>query len=152
MPQVRMTRETRADVDAVWAVTTDWKRHAGYFPLTQMKVPDEPEGVGRHFEGFSKLGPLTLPDPMVVTAWSPPSPVEGHDSGSFAIRKLGKVLSGTVNFEVHPTPGGATLVWTTDVGPAPRLLATISRPVGGLITKAMYAGVLKKIVAAAEAH
>lgn len=152
MTVVRMTRETRADVAAVWAVTTDWKRHADYFPLTEMTVPDEPAGVGQHFAGMSKLGPVKLPDPMVVTAWAPPAPTEGREEGSFAIRKLGKALAGTVQFEVRPTPTGSHLTWTTDVAPAPRALAMLSRPVGGLITKAMYAGVLKKIVAAAEAH
>lgn len=149
MAVIRMTRDTTASADAVWAVASDWSRHGDYFPLTHMSVADEPAGVGQHFTATSRLGPLAMPDPMVVTAWDPP---RDGGPGSFAIRKLGKVLAGTVAFTVTPTPTGSQLTWVTDVRPAPAPLAAVSRPVSRPISRALYAGVLRKIVAAAEAQ
>lgn len=149
MSVIRMIRTTTASVDAVWTVASDWSRHGDYFPLTQMSVTDEPPGVGQHFTAVSKLGPLAMPDPMVVTAWSPP---DDGGPGSYAIRKLGKVLAGTVELTVTATRSGSELTWVTDVQPAPTALATISKPFSRPISRALYAGVLKKIVAAAEAQ
>ena len=149
MAVISMKRSTTASVDDVWAVASDWSLHGNYFPLTHMTVADEPAGVGQHFTAVSKLGPLAMPDPMVVTQWSPP---HNGGPGSFAIRKLGKVLSGTVDFTVTATPTGSELSWVTDVSPAPAPLAVLSKPFSTPISRGLYAGVLKKIVAAAEAR
>lgn len=149
MSVTTMKRSTTASVEAVWTVASDWSRHGDYFPLTHMSIADEPAGVGQHFTAISKLGPLAMPDPMVVTQWSPP---HGDGPGSFAIRKLGKVLAGTVDFTVTATPTGSEITWVTDVSPAPTILATLSKPVSRPISRSLYAGVLKKIAAAAEAQ
>ncbi len=149
MAPVVATRDIDADVAAVWAVTIDWRRHADYFPLTQIEVGPEPAGVGQHFTATSRLGPVALRDPMVLTHWDTPG--DGSDAGSFAIRKLGRALVGTVRAEVRPLATGTRLTWEIDVSPGPRALATLSRPVQRWITRGMYTGVLKKIAAAAEA-
>lgn len=145
MSEVTITGESAASVQRLWAVATDWPGHGRFFPLTTVRVVDGEPGVGLRVDATTRLGPLRLHDPMVVTRWSPPG-----ERGSCELVKQGRVLAGHAELEVEPTATGSRLRWTTDVGPAQKLLRRVTAPVSRLFAIPLYRYVVRGIVREAE--
>lgn len=108
---LELTRTMPADPARTFEVLGDLASYAQYQPLTRIRATPGPIGVGWSFVGYTGLGPLSVVDRMVVTAWEP----DTH----FAIVKIGPVLDGWA--EVHLTPEGAQtrVVWREEIVPRP---------------------------------
>jgi len=102
------------DVDApperVWTLITDWERQGDWMLATDVRtVGDEAQRLhgrlaartGLRLPGRRRLGVL---DTMIITKWDPPRLVEVQHTGRF--------VRGPGTFEVHPRPGGCTVVCT----------------------------------------
>lgn len=93
--------ESSADAGRVFAVLTDWPRHAEWMPLTGAEGGHE---VGAEVVGRTGIGPVGFRDTMVITQWRPGRKV--------AVRHTGKVVRGEAFFEVTPLPeGGCRIRW-----------------------------------------
>ena len=145
MSDVVLEQQSSASVDRLWQVATDWAGHGRFFPLTTVRVEAGSPGIGQRLHATTRLGPLRLHDPMVVTRWSPPG-----ERGRCELRKDGQVLGGRTVLEVEPAGSGATLRWTTDVGPAPARLRRALAPVSRLAAIPLYRHVLRGMTREAE--
>lgn len=150
MFDVVVSRESTASVDRLWQVVTDWAGHGRFFPLTTVRAdagaPDDAgSAVGLRLHATTRLGPLSLPDRMVVTRWEPPG-----ERGTCELRKLGPVLGGRALLEVEPVGSGSRLRWTTDVGPASPWLRRLVAPVAKVSAIPLYRHVVRGMVRAAE--
>jgi hypothetical protein len=87
--------------DRVFAVLTDWPRHAEWMPFTRAEGGHE---VGAAIKGWTGIGPVGFWDTMVITEWVPGRRV--------AVRHTGRLVRGEAWFETGPLPGGgSTVVW-----------------------------------------
>lgn len=145
MSDVVLSQGSSASVERLWQVATDWSGHDRFFPLTTVHVDSGAPGVGLRLHATTRLGPLRLHDPMVVTEWSPPG-----ERGRCEVAKRGRVLGGRAVLEVEPTGSGSTLRWTTDVGPAPERLRRAVAPVAKLVAIPLYRHVLRGMTREAE--
>lgn len=149
MADVVVTRDCSAPVSRLWQVVTDWPGHGRFFPLTTVRVaPGEhtgTDGVGLRLDATTRVGPLQLHDPMIVTRWDPPG-----ESGRCELRKVGRLLGGRTILAVEPTETGSRLRWTTDVGPAPERLRRLVAPVARLTAIPLYRHVVRGMVREAE--
>ncbi|WP_446665116.1 SRPBCC family protein [Flexivirga sp. B27] len=134
-----------APVARLWQVATDWSGHGRFFPLTTVQVDSSATGVGQRLHATTRLGPLHLDDPMVVTRWSPPG-----ERGCVELTKLGRVLGGRARLDVEPVGSGSRLRWTTDVGPAPARLRRATAPLSRLAAIPLYRHVVRAIAREAE--
>lgn len=149
---VVVSRESTASVARLWQVATDWPGHGRFFPLTTVRAdPAEADasGVGTQLHATTRLGPLRLHDPMVVTRWEPPGEPPG-ERGTCELRKVGRVLGGRTVLEVEPAGTGSRLRWTTDVGPAPEWLRRLVAPVAKVSAIPLYRRVVRGLVREAE--
>lgn len=142
MTAVEVVVDVPAPVDVVWRRLTDWPAHGRWVPLTRVRVLTErPDGVGARFVGRTALGPLGFDDPMEVTAWSPPA---AGGAGRCDVVKQGRLLTGAAFFEVAPAPGGGSRVrWSEDIEVAPVRLTRPFAPVTRLVTKVLFARMLR---------
>ncbi|MGK5553125.1 SRPBCC family protein [Actinomadura kijaniata] len=113
----------RAAPERVFAVLTDWPRHAEWMPFTSARGGSE---VGAHLEAWTGIGPVGFLDTMVVTDWRPGRRV--------AVRHTGKVVRGEAWFEITPGAGtNSRLVWAEKVelpfGPVGRAGWLVAGPV-----------------------
>jgi hypothetical protein len=138
-------QECSASVAKLWQIATDWERHGRFFPFTTMTVPDGAPAVGQRFEATTRLGPVRLRDPMVVTDWEPPG-----ESGRCELRKVGTVLAGRTTLSVEPSAHGSRLRWSTDVGPANPLARRLLAPLARVTAAPLYRHVVRAIVREAE--
>jgi len=134
-----------APVSEVWRVATDWNGHGRFFPATSVCTLSSEPAVGQRIRATTRLGPLWLHDPMVVTRWEPPG-----ERGRCEVRKVGRVLGGRTVIEVAPAASGSVLRWTTDVGPAPRWLRRLIAPVAARVAAPLYRRVVRGIAREAE--
>ena len=143
MTSVSVVTDVPAPVEDVWRLITDWPAHARWVPLTRVRVLSErPDGVGARFVGRTGLGPLGFDDPMEITEWTPPA---AGGAGRCAVVKQGRVLTGTADFEVAPAPAGSRVRWTEDFDVTPARLTRPFAPVIGLVTKALFARMLRRM-------
>ncbi len=126
------TVEVAAPVADVWQRLVDWPAHSRWIPLTTVTtLTARPDGVGARFVGRSAVGRFGFDDPMEVTEWLPPG---AGRPGRCALRKLGRVITGTAAFDVAAVSHDRTLVvWQEDIGVAPTWL---TRWFGGVIAAA----------------
>lgn len=119
----------------VWKHLTDWEAHSAWIPNTHVTITHQTHGLGTQFTGITRLGPLTLNDPMTVTAYQPP-----HDGiASAAIIKTGKQITGTAGFTLTAiTPHSTQLVWFENVQPQPAALFAWAAPIINLIGKIAF--------------
>jgi len=90
--------EVAAPADAVWAKLVDWPTHGEWMLLTRVETASqEVAGVGAGIIGITGIGPITMRDTMVVTAWSPP-PANPARCG---VDHTGRVVRGSAAFEVE---------------------------------------------------
>ena len=120
-----ITRRTGLSAADAWARLTDWPRHSGLIPFTQVeRLPGPVEGVGSRFTARTSVGPFHFDDPMEVTFWQRP---EDDGPGVCRIVKRGTVIVGWAVLTITPDPvtGGATVSWReeADVRRAGPLLA-----------------------------
>lgn len=126
------TVEVAVPVAAVWDRLVDWPAHTRWIPFTTVWVlTARPDGVGARFVGRSHLGRVGFDDPMEITEWAPPGPGR---PGRCALRKLGRIVTGTAAFDVAViTPDRTLVVWEEDIDIAP---AWLTRPFAGLVARA----------------
>lgn len=122
--------------DEVWERLWDLRRHTAAVPLTT--VAGGPLQLGGRFTGRTALGPLGFDDHMVVRAWEPP--------WRAVVEKVGRVLRGTVEVTLEPSPSGTRLVWHQTYGAShvPDRLAALARPA----VRTAYLLALRRITAA----
>ena len=146
MTQVEVVADVAAPVDVVWHRLVDWPSHGRWVPLTRVRVlTPRPDGVGARFVGRTAVGPLGFDDPMEVTGWRPPA---GDAPGRCDVVKQGRVLLGTAFFEVAARPGGGSTVrWGEDVEVAPARLTRLFAPLTWLVTRLLFATVLRRFAA-----
>lgn len=106
MPEITLSVEVDADVDATWAAATDWARQGEWMAGTTV-VPTRGRGSARgdELEARTALGPFGFVDRMVITSWEPPRRA--------LVAHVGRVVRGSGAFEVEPLPGGRSrFVWS----------------------------------------
>ncbi|MEW2352642.1 SRPBCC family protein [Spirillospora sp. NPDC029432] len=96
---VHADAESAAPADEVFAVLTDWPRHAEWMPFTEARGG---HGVGAELEGWTGVGPLGFTDTMVITGWRPGRRV--------TVRHTGRLVRGEAFFDVAPLPGGGSRI------------------------------------------
>ncbi len=149
MPSFTVRRVVAAPAERVWSVVTDWPRHGQWVALTTVRTTSErPDGMGARFVGRTGIGPVGFDDPMVVTAWQPPTATQ---PGRCSVRKAGRVVLGSATFVVRSLgPNLSELEWTEDleVAGVRRLpfAALLSRAVG----RAVFAVVVRRLARDAE--
>ncbi|MCE1179382.1 MAG: SRPBCC family protein [Micrococcales bacterium] len=110
---------------AAWQRLTTLSAHEAGAPLTTMHG-DPMLGPDARFRAVTRVGPLTLSDPMRVTHWRPPTDSE---AGALVIDKSGRVLRGRADIQVRPVAGGCEVVWREAIWPAVHVPALLRRPV-----------------------
>ncbi|MFI0353527.1 SRPBCC family protein [Actinomadura sp. 9N407] len=91
--------ESAAPADQVFAVLTDWPRHAEWMPFTRAEGGHE---VGAELVGWTGIGPVGFSDTMVITGWRPGRRV--------TVRHTGRLVRGEAFFDVAPLPGGGSRI------------------------------------------
>ncbi len=126
MTAFSVSREVRAPAAQVWDLLVDWHRHAGWVPLTSMRVDENGgHGVGSTFVGRTAIGPVGFDDVMRVAAWRPP---DGEAPGRLRVEHVGRVVGGEAGLEVRPvTPDRCTVTWWEDMRLLPGLPAGAAR-------------------------
>lgn len=143
MKPVTVRAHSAADAATLWRAAAEFTRHSGYFPLTTVTVTQgRGDAVGDQILGTTRVGPITLADPMTITTYDAP-----HE---YAVRKTGAVLAGVVHVQVRPDGNGSEVTWTADVGPAPRWAARLSGPVGAVVSRQVYRHAVRAMARAAE--
>ena len=124
MAQVQFTvvRDLPFPADDVFAALIDWPGHATWVPMTRVEVLAGDGGTGTRFVATTGLGPLALPDRMIVTALD-------ASAMTVAVEKIGPVLTGTVTLAVTALePDRSRLTWFEDVR-VPGLPGFLAAPV-----------------------
>jgi hypothetical protein len=156
MTAFTVSREVRAPAAEMWDLLVDWHRHAGWVPLTTMRVDENGgHGVGATFVGRTALGRLGFDDVMRVQAWRPP---DGDAVGRLRVEHVGRVLGGAAGLEVRPvTPTRCTVTWWEDMrllprvpGPLGRVVALLAGPPTVLAGRRIFARVLRLAADQAE--
>ena len=116
-----IARTLPADPERTFAVLGDLPAYGQFQPVTRIRATPGPVGVGWSFVAHTGVGPLSVVDRMVVTAWEP--------GRHFAIVKLGPVLDGGA--EVHLSPEGdeTRVVWREEIVLRPGWLGRRIAPV-----------------------
>ena len=100
--------KVRSNIARVWSRLTDWPANSEWIPATKVTVTKQTLGVGTEFVGITKIGPLTLPDPMRVIQFNPPM----NGRASARVTKLGPPLEGEAGFDLRDLGEDHTeLVW-----------------------------------------
>lgn len=128
MARFQVQVDVEAPVERTWAVITDWPRHAGWVPLTRVRVlTPSPRGIGARFVARTGVGPLGFDDLMQVVEWRDP---DGDGPGRCTVVKLGRLVRGLAWFEVTGAgPGRSSVVWYESIELGPVLLTRPFAPV-----------------------
>ncbi len=127
-----------------FARLVDWDAHSAAIPLTRLRH-DGPPRVGQRFIARTGLGRLGFDDVMTVERLQPPAgDLPGQAPGEVEVAKHGRVIGGTVRWQVTPTDGGADVEWSQHlvVGWLPRWLD----PMAGLVGRAAYTAGLRRLL------
>jgi hypothetical protein len=156
MAAFTVSREVKAPAAEMWDLLVDWPRHAGWVPLTSMRVDENGgHGVGATFVGRTALGPLGFDDLMRVESWRPP---DGATVGRLRVEHLGRVVGGVAGLEVRPvTTTRCTVTWWEDMRLLPglpgrlgRVVTVLAAPPTVLAGRRIFARVLRLAAAQAE--
>ncbi len=141
--EVRLDSPLRAP--EAWRRILDLRAQTAIIPLTTVTgaamTADELE-PGSRFVGRTGLGPLAFDDVMVVDSVTAPSE---ETPGQARIHKQGKVVRGSIELVVTPSPSGCDVVWTQQIGVrgVPRVLD----PVVARVARTAYATALRRLLA-----
>ena len=102
-------REVAAPPERVFAAVADVSAHGGAIPWTRIETSPGERGVGWRFTARSGPARLPLVDEMVLTRWEP--------GRRYALTKLGPLLRGWADIEVHPSGAGSRVVWSEEIRP-----------------------------------
>ncbi|WP_354381929.1 SRPBCC family protein [Streptomyces sp. PvR034] len=143
MPVIRILRRTPLPATEAWRRLTAWERHGARVPLTRTVITTAPPTrVGTRFTARTGVAGVTFDDPMEVTLWRPPTEV---GAGTVRLEKLGGVVRGWAEIEVHPLPeGGAEVRWHEElrVRGLPRTLDPVVAAAG----RRLFAGVIDSLL------
>lgn len=101
MRPVQVSRTLPIPAEHAWDLVADLRNHVRWIPFTRVDAPNNPV-VGSTVSARTGPRGLGIVDRMVVERSDPPATELGH-SGVAAYRKLGPVLLGTAELQVHPT-------------------------------------------------
>lgn len=121
MGTFEIARTVDADPDRTFAVLGDLPSYGQFQPLTRIRATPGPIAPGWSFVAHTGLGPLSVVDRMVVTAWEP--------GRHFAIVKVGPVLDGGAEVHLTPEGDGTHVVWREEIVPRPGWLGARVGPV-----------------------
>lgn len=121
MGTFEIARTVDADPDRTFAVLGDLPSYGQFQPLTRIRATPGPITPGWSFVAYTGLGPLSVVDRMVVTAWEP--------GQHFAIVKIGPVLDGGAEVHLTPEGEGTRVVWREEIVPRPGWLGRGVGPV-----------------------
>ncbi|WP_084264969.1 SRPBCC family protein [Actinomadura macra] len=93
-----------APPERLFAVLTDWPRHAEWMPFTSAEGGRE---EGAELRAWTGVGPVGFLDTMVITDWRPGRRV--------AVRHTGRIVRGEAWFRVTPDGEGSRIVWAERV-------------------------------------
>ena len=126
MGTFEIARTLPGDPEETFAVLGDLAAYGDFQPLTRIKATPGPIGPGWSFVARTGVGPLSIVDRMVVTAWQP--------GQHFAITKIGPVLDGGAAVHLTPEADGTRVIWCEEIIPRP---GWIGRRTAPLIDPAM---------------
>ncbi|MFD8634234.1 SRPBCC family protein [Streptomyces sp. NPDC059533] len=114
MPAIRIVHQTPLPPSESWKRVTDWAGHGAQVPFTRTIIETPgPTRVGTIFTARTGVGRVTFDDPMEVVLWRPP---EGTGTGLVRLEKLGRVVTGWAEIEIHRSPtGGSEIQWREDL-------------------------------------
>ena len=139
-----VNRDLNLPARAVFDELVDWRGHAKWVPLTKVKVLKGDGGPGTEFIATSGIGPLALPDRMLVDALD-------ADAMTVRVSKIGPVLTGVVHLSVTATGEGASrLDWVEDIL-VPHMPQFLAKPVAAAARMGFQASIsrMAKLLAAA---
>ncbi len=139
--------ETPLSPEQAWRAVTEWTAHTRHVPFTSVVVTRDVGGLGDEFMAVTRLGPLLLEDPMVVTGWVPAS---ADEPGTCEITKTGKRVLGGARITVAPHPGGAVVDWHEEITLTPSPVEIISRPGVGIAGRFVFGRAVRRLLADAE--
>lgn len=149
MAAVVLRRDVPAPAGRVWQVATDWPRHGASVPFTDVVVTHDTGGTGTRFTGRTRVGPLTVDDPMEVVLWRPPADadaVQPGRPGRCVVEKRGRVVLGWAALDVLPLgPRRCRMVWTEDVEIAPPAWTGWAAPAVRLGSRAVFGALLRRL-------
>lgn len=130
MGQVAASIEVPLSVEATWAAAVDWPGQRFWVPGSTVQATGG-AGFGATIEARTGRGPLTIVDPMEVTAWDPPYRAVLAHTGPF--------VRGMAIYEMTPLgPGRTRFTWTETLdAPAPVLgpVYLIGTPLFGVLIR-----------------
>jgi hypothetical protein len=128
-----------APAEHVFALLTDWPRHAEWMPFTSAEGGDK---VGDELRAWTGIGPVGFTDTMVVTDW--------RDGRRVAVRHTGRVVRGEAWFKVVPEGTGSRVVWAELIDLPLGLLGRAGWLVAGPVVKTFLGIGLRRLAALAE--
>ncbi|NLG23049.1 MAG: SRPBCC family protein [Actinomycetales bacterium] len=124
MGTFEIVRTLPATPERAFAVLGDLAAYGQFQPLTRIRATPGPVRPGWSFVAYTGIGPASVVDRMVVTAWEP--------GEHFAIVKVGPVLDGWATVHLTPEGEGTRVVWREEIVPRPgwlgRRLGPVSDP------------------------
>lgn len=136
---VRAEAVSAAPADRVFAVLSDWPRHADWMPFTRAEGGAK---VGDGLRAWTGVGPIGFLDTMVITDWRPGRRV--------AVRHTGRVVRGEAWFEVVPEGTGCRVVWAERVDLPLGPLGRAGWLAAGPVVKAFMRLGLRRLAALSE--
>ncbi|GAA1781286.1 SRPBCC family protein [Actinomadura chokoriensis] len=128
-----------APAEHVFALLTDWPRHAEWMPFTSAEGGDK---VGDELRARTGIGPVGFTDTMVITDW--------RDGRRVSVRHTGRVVRGEAWFKVVPEGTGSRVVWAELIDLPLGPLGRAGWLVAGPVVKAFLALGLRRLAALAE--
>lgn len=147
MTAIDIRVDTTLTPQQAWGAVTEWSAHSRHVPFTRVVVTRETGGLGDEFVATTRLGPLVVEDPMVVTGWVP---VGENGTGTCEITKTGRRIRGGARITVTPHPGGAHVDWHEELSLAPAALEAVSRPGIGAAGRLVLGRAVRGLLADAE--
>ncbi|NEA24026.1 SRPBCC family protein [Actinomadura bangladeshensis] len=141
MSRVAVHAEAASDAPAehVFALLTDWPRHAEWMPFTSAEGGDK---VGDELRAWTGIGPVGFTDTMVITDW--------REGRRVSVRHTGRVVRGEAWFKVVPEGAGSRVVWAELIDLPLGPLGRAGWLVAGPVVKAFLALGLRRLAALAE--
>ncbi|MEU5884918.1 SRPBCC family protein [Spirillospora sp. NPDC047279] len=141
MSRVAVHAEQYAAVEAdqVFAVLTDWPRHAEWMPFTRAEGG---RAVGEEIKGWTGVGPVGFLDTMVITEW-----LTGR---RVVVRHTGRLVRGDAWFEVTPVGAGCRVLWVERVDLPLGVLGRAGWIVGGPVIRMFMKLGLRRLAQVAE--
>lgn len=147
MSSIGVRVDTALTPEQAWRAVTEWSAHSRHVPFTRVVVTRDAGGLGDEFVATTRIGPLVVDDPMVVTGWVP---VVDGSTGTCAITKTGRRVLGGARITVTAHPGGAHVEWNEQITLAPAALGAISGPGVGAAGRLLFGRAVRGLIADAE--